>query len=280
MLLASDEGCVLTFWLPNGPDVRPAGYFPLMKTLRDLSPLLYPATQPELDWMMQDAEKATLLQVLRVSRPAAALEIGTCNGGSLRHIREHARKTYSLDIDPTVRARLESRMPDVKFLTGDSAKLVPVVLADCHAAGTPLNFVLVDGDHRYEGVKSDLNAILTYSPPAPLWILMHDSSNPGCRRGILDAGWSGNPHVHVVELDFVAGALNAEEDFLDQIWGGFALALLLPEARTHQLEIGASLERHVDKLYRSSIHYPSLANALKRWTRIKWKGVKRRLGRS
>ncbi len=250
-----------------------------MKTIHDLSPLLYPATPPELGWMMHDAEKAALLQVLRVSQPVAALEIGTCNGGSLRHIREHAKKTYSIDIDPTVRARLAPAMPNVKFLTGDSARLIPEVLAECRAAGTPLNFALVDGDHRYEGVKADLNAILAYTPPAPLWILMHDSGNPGCRRGIVEANWAENPHVHVVELDFVAGALNADEDFLDQIWGGFGLALLLPEKRAHQLEIGASLARHFDKVYRTSIHYPSVANALKRWARIKWKGLKRRLQR-
>jgi hypothetical protein len=249
-----------------------------MKKLSDLSGLLYPAPGAELEWLMQDSEKAAVLQVLRASRPAAALEIGTCGGGCLRHIREFARKTYSIDIDPTVRGKLAAGMPDVTFLTGDSARLIPDVLAECRRASTPLNFALVDGDHRYEGVKADLNAILAYEPKEPLWILMHDSGNPECRRGIADADWAANRHVHVVELDFIPGTLSAQEEFLDQMWGGLALALLLPEARDHNLEIGASLARHFDTIYRGSIHYPSMANAVKRWTRIKWKGLKRRLG--
>ncbi len=252
-----------------------------MKTVNDLSALLYPAKSPEQLWLMQDGEKGALLQVLRRAQSVAALEIGTCEGGCLRQIRDHAKLTYSLDISPDVRRNLEPQMPNVKFLTGDSPKLIPLVLSECQANGMPLNFALVDGDHRYEGVKADLNALLAYRPTtSPLWVLMHDSGNPECRRGIADADWAGNPHVHVVELDFVPGTLNAAEDFRDQIWGGLAFALLLPEKRTHDLKINASLAHHFDHIYRRSIHYPSLANSLKIWWRIKLKGLKRRLGKS
>ncbi len=122
-------------------------------------------------------------------------------GGSLSHIREHARTTYSIDIDPAVKGQLEPRMPNVRFLTGDSRLMVPTVLAECRASGVPLTFALVDGDHRYQAVKADLNAILQYKPVVPLWILMHDSWNPECRSGIADADWAANPHVHSVELD-------------------------------------------------------------------------------
>jgi cephalosporin hydroxylase len=245
----------------------------------DFDPLLYPAPGESLVWVMQNAEKAALVQVLRISRPEAALEIGTCNGGSLRQIQAVARKTYSIDIDPQVRERLAGQMPGVTFLTGDSRALIPEVLAACRAAGTPLNFVLVDGDHRYQGVKGDLNALLAYQPSAPLWILMHDSSNPECRRGIADADWAANPHVHAVELDFVAGSFSPDEDFHRQLWGGLALALLLPEPRPGALKISASLAQHFDRVYRQSIDYPSVANTVRYWARIKWRGLRRRLKR-
>jgi len=229
---------------------------------------------------MHDSERMALLHILRISQPVVSLEIGTASGGSLRHIREHSRKTYSIDIDPKVREKLEPRMPDVRFLTGDSAGLIREVLSECRRMNSPLNFALVDGDHTYAGVKADLAAILEYEPPAPLWILMHDSSNPECRRGIAEADWAGNKHVHAVELDFVTGTFNSNEDFLNQIWGGLALALLLPEARTRPLEIGASNEYHFKVMYRHSIHFPSVLNNLRYWTRVKWKGLKRRLARS
>lgn len=246
----------------------------------EISGRLYPAQGAELEWLMHDSEKMALLHVLRLSQPVVSLEIGTASGGSLRQIREHSRETYSIDIDPAVRERLGPGMPNVRFLTGDSKKLVRDVLEECRKKGTPLNFALVDGDHTYSGVKADLDAILEYEPPAPLWILMHDSSNPECRRGIAGANWAGNRHVHAVELDFVAGTLNAHDEFLNQVWGGFALALLLPEARTGPLEIGASSDHHFKVMYRHSIHYPSVLNDVKYWTRVKWKGLKRRLVRS
>jgi hypothetical protein len=245
----------------------------------DFDSLLYPAPGARLEWAMQHAEKAVLVQVLRISRPEAALEIGTCNGGSLRQIQAVARQTYSIDIDPQVKERLAGQMPGVTFLTGDSRALIPEVLAACRAAGTALNFALVDGDHRYDGVKADLNALLAYRPAAPLWVLMHDSSNPECRRGIADADWAANPHVHAVELDFVAGSFSPDEAFHRQLWGGLALALLLPEPRPGAVEVSASLAQHFDRIYRQSIDYPSVANTVRYWARIKWRGLQRRLKR-
>lgn len=244
--------------------------------LSEVSALLHPSAV-ELPWMMQESDKAVLSQVLRASRPVVALEIGTSQGGSLRHIAAHARRTYSIDIDPKVRMRLEPLMPNVRFLTGNSATLVPTVLAECQAAGEPINFILVDGDHTCEGVRADLNAILAYRPVAPLWILMHDSSNPDCRRGIATAEWAGNPHVHLVEIDFVTGTLMGEGAFNGQIWGGLALALLLPDVRTHPLVVGASLSRHHRALLHGSTHRRTPANLLRLWLHNKWRGLRRRL---
>jgi hypothetical protein len=246
----------------------------------ELSRLLYPASGAEPEWAMHDSEKMALLHVLRLSQPVVSLEIGTASGGSLRHIQERSQETYSIDIDPTVREKLGPRMPKVRFLTGDSPGLVRDLLGECQRKGAPINFILVDGDHTYKGVKADLDAILEYEPPAPLWILMHDSSNPGCRRGIEGANWAGNRYVHAVELDFVVGTLNAHDNFLNQIWGGFALALLLPEARSHPFSISASSDHHFKVMYRHSIHYPSRLNNLNAWTKVKWNGLKRRLANS
>src|SRR5271155_1083223 len=97
---------------------------------RQISELLFPVSGAELKWHMHDSEKMALLHILRLSRPAISLEIGTMNGGSLRQIAAHSQMTYSIDIDPSVREKLQPLMPDVRFLTGDSPRVVGEVLAD------------------------------------------------------------------------------------------------------------------------------------------------------
>jgi len=111
---------------------------------REISEQLYPAPGAEPEWLMHDSEKMALLHILRLCKPVVSLEIGTASG-SLRQIREHSQETYSIDIDPTVREKLGPKMPNVRFLTGDSRKLIGDVLAECRTRGTPLNFALVDG---------------------------------------------------------------------------------------------------------------------------------------
>jgi len=228
---------------------------------------------------MSQAERAALVQVLAITQPAAALEVGTANGGSLQHIRRFSGKTYAVDIDPAVRERLAPAMPEVEFLTGDSRQLIGNVLARCVERGTPLGFALIDGDHTAEGVRSDLAALLQMRPQDPLWVLMHDSSNPGCRAGIATAPWAENPHVQLVELDFVTGTLSDDPEFPRQIWGGLALALLGPEPRQHPLEITEAARSNFQALWRASAHYPSLANRLRHWIGVKSKGLARRLRR-
>ena len=232
-----------------------------------------------LRWLMSSAERAALLRVLEVAEAPGAIEVGTAYGGCLEQIRRHAEFVYSIDLLPEIGARLASGMPNVEFLAGDSKDLIGVALRKCVERRKPPGFILIDGDHRYEGVRSDINAVLQFRPERPLWVLMHDSSNPECRAGIADAAWQSNPCVHSVELDFVMGTLSDDPDFVNMIWGGLAIALLLPEPRQGALKINASGARSQAALYRLSDHYPSLANRLRRWWRVKKKGLDRRLAR-
>lgn len=47
-----------------------------------------------------------------------------------------------------------------------------------------LGFVLIDGDHAAEGVRSDTNAVLPYAPVRPLYIVLHDSFHPHAVKGL------------------------------------------------------------------------------------------------
>jgi len=48
-----------------------------------------------------------------------------------------------------------------------------------------LDFVLIDADHSSAGVQRDINNVLRYRPTRPLYIVMHDSFNPGAADVIM-----------------------------------------------------------------------------------------------
>ena len=184
-------------------------------------------------WMMTDAERSALAALLQDLRPECALEIGTYRGGSLGVLAKYSRQVYSLDIDPACRQNCGDGFENVEFVTGASEDTLPVVLDKIAASGQALNFVLIDGSHTEDGVRNDINALLRYKPVGPLYILMHDSFNPGCRKGIRTADWAASPYVHLLELDYVHGRLMPKDEGASyrEMWCGFALAVLFPQPR-------------------------------------------------
>jgi Methyltransferase domain len=163
-----------------------------------------------LHWQMTRWEKYGFMSILQAAKPKVGIEIGTYKGGSLQVISNHAEKVYSIDLDASLADRLAHRLPNVEFLTGDSREILPALLDRIAEHGEELGFVFIDGDPSTEGVRSDINAILRYTPIHPLYIVFHDSFNPDCRRGILAADWSKCDYVHYVEVDFVPGVYHFE----------------------------------------------------------------------
>lgn len=179
--------------------------------------------------------------LVELSQAEVAIEIGTHKGGSLQVLSPHAKKVYSIDIDPGCKERLGSRFSNVDFRTGDSKQLIATVLKEIHNNGETLGFVLIDGDHSTEGVRADINAVLKdHVPTRPVYILFHDSFNPPCRDGILTAAWQECPYVHFVEVDFIPGVFHAQafdDATAGSMWGGLSVALMLPEKRESPLTI-------------------------------------------
>lgn len=154
------------------------------------------------------------------------------SGGSLQVLSFYCGADTSVDIDPTIPARLDGLFPNVTFRTGDSRTILPQVFRELNAAGDEVDFVLVDGDHSREG--ADLFEILKLSASAPRIILMHDSFNPNVRAGIKSIPWNEYPNVHDVELDLTTGIWFREAHDTatpGQMWGGLACVTLLPSAR-------------------------------------------------
>lgn len=203
-------------------------------------------------WLMNQAEKILLFYFLERIKPEMSIEIGTHYGGSLKPISDFSKKVYSFDV---YHGNVNKKnFSNVKFITGNSRETVPKIIAKLNQSKKHLEFVLIDGDHSKYGVKSDIENILKYEPKKPLYILMHDSFNPICRSGMLEADWKKSPYVHFVDVDFLHGTMYEKESFGSQLWHGFALAILLPEKRTFQL----SISRSEEFMYKSAVQTLSL----------------------
>lgn len=203
-------------------------------------------TTPEgfkLHWQMTSCERFALQSLLRDLRPVLALEIGTYRGGSLQVLSHYSQFVISVDIDPKVEQLLSGKFSNVRFIAGDSSDCLPELVRKLNESKQPVGFILVDGDHSSEGVRRDIEALLELIPQQQIVILMHDSFNPGCRRGMRTADWEKSPYVHHVELDFIPGIYHftaSDTAKALSLWGGFACAILRPEERSGNLVVNES----------------------------------------
>jgi hypothetical protein len=217
------------------------------------------------DWLMIDAERSAFLALMTTLKPRCAIEVGVYKAGSLAILAGHSDKVYALDIDPVYVEPYAGKFPNVTFITGPSQRTLPTLIDGIQASGEPLDFVLIDADHTEKGVRGDIESVLHYRPHQPLYMVMHDSFNPGCRKGMKEALWSENPHVHLVELDFITGRFVNDKEASDyrQMWCGFALAVLLPQERAGRLVVHENESLLFQAALRRSVHrYDDLWNLI------------------
>ena len=189
------------------------------------------------DWLMFPGERLALAGLLSQLKPEIAIEVGVYHGASTQLLSSYAKKVYALDIDPAARDHLEKRkLANVECIIGDSPKTIPALLDRLEQQGLAWNFVLIDADHRADAVRSDCRAFMR-RPPADCYVLMHDSFNPECRRGISTAGWSNFDYCHFFDLDLAVGNLGMHGKTYREMWRGFALAVLTPEQRNGPLVV-------------------------------------------
>lgn len=217
-----------------------------------LDPILFPGV-PTDHWQMLPAERMALTGLLARLRPRNALEIGTYHGGSLSLIAQFAERVWAVDIDPEVPTRFPVPS-NVDLRIGPAEGLVAGILDELAADGVALDFVLIDADHSTAGVRRDIETVVgrLSSPKQACFVLIHDSGNPECRQGILQADWASSPYVHLVEVDFVPGQIieHALGPDCGEVWGGLALAYLAPVPRSQPLTIQASSKTSVAALQR------------------------------
>src|SRR5262245_17223793 len=206
-----------------------------------LEEVLFPGV-PTANWQMLTSERIALTGLLARLRPRRALEVGVYYGGSLSLIAPFWDRVWALDVDPEVPSRF-AIPSNVDLRIGDAAGLLANMLDELEAAGVALNFVLIDAEHSVDGVRRDIETVIQrpVPPREPMVIVIHDSGNTECRRGITGADWAACPYVHHVELDFVPGQIieHAICGNRAEVWGGLALAYVRPERRLADLMVSA-----------------------------------------
>lgn len=219
-----------------------------------MEPSVAVGTMPVLadsTWQMAYGERLALEGLLTQVRPRLAVEIGTAEGGSLRRIATHSAEVHSFDVNPDVAAVVDA-VPNATAHIGDSAELLPRVLAEFEAAGRNVDFVLIDGDHTYEGVQRDMRAVLESGACSRTVVVAHDSANDHVRDGLEALDLPAHRKVTLCLLDFVPGYLVVEghETYSGAIWNGLALVLLDGSHSSTEAIVDADHE-NVSAVYRA-----------------------------
>jgi len=107
------------------------------------------------------AELWILIEAIQAIFAKRILEVGTANGGTLKFF-EHAAgsdgKIVSIDHTKrpdTIRIDFSNPLCEIQLLNRDSQALETLEEVKLLFGNEPIDFLYIDGDHRYESVKKD-----------------------------------------------------------------------------------------------------------------------------
>jgi predicted O-methyltransferase YrrM len=135
---------------------------------------------------MRMPERVALYSLIFGMQPRNCLEIGTFRGGSSAIICGAMDDTgfgqlTCVDPMPKIEEALWSRLSNrCRLFEGPSPDILPQV---ANQIGTPFDFVLIDANHTYDAVRSDIASVLTYLADQ-CYLLFHDANYPDVQRAI------------------------------------------------------------------------------------------------
>jgi 23S rRNA U2552 (ribose-2'-O)-methylase RlmE/FtsJ len=157
---------------------------------------------------MSTREKFGLIGLLHCLKPKKVLELGYHRGGATKWLSNFSEQVISVDVNEFV-----SNAPNL--FHNVEAWNCPTLEAASRIKKENLFFdlAIIDADHSSKAVSADIKGIISHSDI----ILMHDSFNPDCRQGMIDA--LKNQKTHAYYLDFIPSMSKN-----DGLWGGLAIA--------------------------------------------------------
>ena len=160
------------------------------------------------NWLMSTRAKLGMIGLLHCLKPKKVLELGYHRGGATTWLSQLSEQVISVDVNKFV-----SKAPNL--FHNVEAWNCPTLEAASRIKKENLFFdlAIIDADHSRNAVSADINGIINHSDI----ILMHDSFNPNCRKGMLDA--LQNQKSHAYYLDFIPSVSKN-----DGLWGGLAIA--------------------------------------------------------
>ncbi len=139
------------------------------------------------------SEIVRLAEIVADLRPQALLEIGTAEGGTLFvFCRCAAPNAHVISVDlpaggpfgggyrawrNPLYLKFAAAGQTVRLIRADSHSPATLEQVKCELAGRPLDFLFIDGDHTYGGVKRDFEMYLPLVRKGGL-IAMHDIAPP------------------------------------------------------------------------------------------------------
>jgi predicted O-methyltransferase YrrM len=151
------------------------------------------------------SEITQLLHILSLEPPRCVLEIGTAGGGSFfLFSRVAAPEAHLVSVDlplgpfgggyPEWRGKLIRACvrpgQRADLIRADSHAPETFRAVKDHLGGRPVDFLFIDGDHRYEGVKGDFETYATLVRPGG-WIGFHDIvPGPAQNAGEVSRFWN------------------------------------------------------------------------------------------
>ncbi len=235
----------------------------LVARARDLALRMAETADPEQWWALLEEfsefrpiqrgnEFVRLMELVRLLEPVRICEIGSASGGTLCALARAARQDATLvTLDLEFSPERKAAFPD--FRRGEQQ--IICIEGDSHDRGTrdlvreafgdaPLDVLLIDGDHTYEGVRRDFEMYRSLVRPGGL-IVFHDIVKDfGQRFGTPTRASTGGVPDFWSELK--ARHSDAQELVEDPAQDGYGIGLI--RGTTRRLNIGCGKKRLVDAI--------------------------------
>ena len=159
-------------------------------------------------WMMTPNERFTILGIADILKPESVLELGFASGGCTTFLSKLTKSVYTVDKDDKVleSSKYFKNVTPLNMTTDEAFKYF-------YKNKLQFDLCIIDADHSTGGALRDLTSSIKICDV----ILMHDTSNPSCRKGY-ELALKDKSFYY--DLDLIEG-----HNQIDGLWGGLGIAI-------------------------------------------------------